>query len=112
MIFNNSEDMDALSAYCGRDYTQMQDLLLKWVGFVDALLEVIINELKLISCKTIVPLYVETVYFGMCTYSPDAVYWVFKVSNFDCAAYAFTCIHLNKSFASWTTVGARHGVYE
>ena len=71
--------MTFLAAYCGRDYDQVQELLVTFVGLVDSLLDASIRILQLISCKTIVPLYVNTVYYGMCTFSPEAVYWVFKV---------------------------------
>jgi len=36
------------------------------------------RALDLLSCRRIVPLYTETVYEGMCTYSPQAVFWVFS----------------------------------
>ena len=72
--------MQELAAYCGRNYSEMQVLLLKFLAYVDLLLAAAIRALQLVSCKTIVSLYVDTVYYGMCTYSPEAVYWVFVVS--------------------------------
>jgi hypothetical protein len=44
------------------------------------ILYLIIAALKIIdllSCNVIVPLYTGTVYDGMCTYAPGAVYWTF-----------------------------------
>jgi hypothetical protein len=78
-IFNNTKQMTVLAAYCGRDYGQVQDLLQQFVVLINSLLTASVQVLELISCRTLVPLYVNTVYYGMCTYSPDAVYWVFKV---------------------------------
>lgn len=41
------------------------------------LLQSIGSALDLLACQRIVPLYTETVYIGMCTYTPSAVFWVF-----------------------------------
>lgn len=35
------------------------------------------KTLDLVSCKRIVPLYTTTIYDGVCTYQPSAVFWVF-----------------------------------
>ena len=54
-------------------------MLSQFVDLVGFMLEASTRVLELVSCRTIVPLYVNTVYDGMCTYSPAAVYWVFEV---------------------------------
>ncbi|GKY99355.1 hypothetical protein MPSEU_000890500 [Mayamaea pseudoterrestris] len=80
-MFNNTAQISLLSFYCGRDYAQLQTVLSEFVDLVGYLLEAAVRVLELVSCTTIVPLYVNTVYDGMCTYSPIAVYWVFEVSS-------------------------------
>jgi hypothetical protein len=78
-LFNNTAQLSLLSLYCGKDYSNIQTILTQLDQLVGFLLEAASRVLELVSCTTVVPLYVNTVYEGMCTYSPEAVYWIFKV---------------------------------
>jgi hypothetical protein len=79
-LFNNTGEMDLLALYCGSDFATIQTTLSQFDELVGFMLEAATGVLELVSCRTIVPVYVNTVYDGMCTYSPKAVYWVFEVS--------------------------------
>lgn len=80
-IFGDTTALNLISLYCGRDFARVQAVLQQLVDLVTFMLEAAVRVLELVSCRVLVPLYINTVYEGMCTYSPAAVYWVFQVRN-------------------------------
>lgn len=70
--------VDSLSLVCNRDFGGFEVLIDNLDALMVLLLESVRKTLDLLACDRIVPLYTETVYSGMCTYSPEAVFWVFS----------------------------------
>lgn len=76
-LFANPTLLSALSLYCNRDYTDLQQLVSNMDSLIALLMDSVLRTMDLIDCDRIVPLYTATVYGGMCTYAPSAVFWVF-----------------------------------
>lgn len=66
-----------LNATCGREYDELEELLIHMETIFDVLTEAIVQTLNLISCEQIVPIYHRVVYDGACQYSVSACVWVF-----------------------------------
>lgn len=73
-LFNGDSKaaIDALALYCERDFEDIEILVQDLQSLVLLLLQSISNALDLLACQRIVPLYTETVYMGVCTYTPTA----------------------------------------
>ena len=77
-MFMDKTVVDSLSLVCNRDFGGFEVLIDNLDALMVLLLESVRKTLDLLACDRIVPLYTETVYSGMCTYSPEAVFWVFS----------------------------------
>jgi hypothetical protein len=74
--------LSTLSLYCDRDYSSLTEMVDNMDTLVQLLVDAVTRTIDLIRCDRIVPLYTETIYHGVCTYSPAAVFWVFFSSLF------------------------------
>jgi len=70
--------LNELALYCNRDFAGLEALISNMETLLGILASSITDALDLLSCRRIVPLYTDTVYQGMCTYSPQAVFWFFS----------------------------------
>jgi hypothetical protein len=77
---NDTALIGQLSLLCGRDYSSFTTLINHVDGLIASLLQELSATLEFVSCNAIVPLYTSTVYDGMCSFLPDAVFWVFSCS--------------------------------
>jgi hypothetical protein len=77
-LLNAPNFLSTLSLYCNRDYSSLQEMVNNMDTLVELLDDGITRTLDLIRCDRIVPIYTETIYQGVCTYSPSAVFWVFS----------------------------------
>jgi hypothetical protein len=69
--------LSTLSLYCDRDYSSLTEMVDNMDTLVQLLVDAVTRTIDLVRCDRIVPLYTETIYQGVCTYSPAAVFWVF-----------------------------------
>lgn len=72
--------LSQLSAYCNRDYDDLDQLIVEMRGFLDVIFDSLRRTLELISCGRIVPIYHSAFYDSSCAYSASAVVWVFASS--------------------------------
>ena len=65
-----------MTQVCGRDYTDLLELLTNADNLVFSMVDSFSKIRSLIACPTVVPIYADAVYKGVCTAVPDALFWI------------------------------------
>jgi hypothetical protein len=73
-------NQDLLLAQCGRDFTELTNLMKDMSNTLKLLKQQAVRSLDLVRCENINKLYVNTFHEAGCTYSVDAMAWIFASS--------------------------------
>ena len=76
-ILSSALEMPSLSEYCGRDYKELQQLVLRLNEIVVLYSDNALETVDTLSCDRVVPLYVDAVYGNMCSTVPTDLFWIF-----------------------------------
>ena len=75
----SSMDISRLNEYCNKDLTSTIYIFQLLQMSLMQLYQIILQMLSLYSCPNVSALYVRTVHHTVCTYSPDALRWMYVV---------------------------------
>jgi hypothetical protein len=74
------DTLETLSLYCGNDLGPTLSLLDQLDQTLTSMSASMLNIFNTTSCERMVPYYINTVYEGVCRYSPHAIVWIFACS--------------------------------
>jgi hypothetical protein len=75
---NDSTVKSELELYCNRNFDTVDELLGSMLDVLNTLAVAIQRTLDLVRCERIVPIYTSLFYDGTCSYSMNAVIWLFS----------------------------------
>lgn len=77
---NNEGSIAELTLYCGRQYDNLQGLLVDMEGLLEKVIDSMQRALNAVSCDIWVPIYHRAVYDGACDTSLNALVWMWSSS--------------------------------